>query len=273
MTKNDLQSLVVECLQEYFADQAPKLKENSMKIKKSELKALVNEVVRQCVKEAGPQYKVVTGKSQYERPGQVNRARQIQGEPEINEVTPPGGEDVVRALKKKSGVDNPWAVAWSMKNKGEIQQEEEVPGADEMGGEIGGDEHGEYDEQQEIRLLKAMGQAILTLLRMHKGMEEPEGGEEDGVPFKGPEGGEEEPAAPGGEPSGLPASGGEEGGEKKPPFPPKKKEAPEKKEPPKKKKDEKEVDESFKTQNRSFKTSKDAPQDPKNVRDPKNPMS
>lgn len=241
MTKNDLQSLVVECLQEYFADQAPKLKENSMKIKKSELKALVNEVVRQCVKEAGPQYKVVTGKSQYERPGQVNRARQIQGDPHINEEFPPTGE-------------------------------EEVPGADELGGEIGGDEHGEYDEQQEIRLLKAMGQAILTLLRMHKGMEEPEGGEEDGVPFKGPEGGEEEPAAPGGAPSGLPASGGEEGGEKKSPFPPKKKEAPKKDKEPKKK-DEKEVDESFKTQNRSFKTSKDAPQDPKNVRDPKNPMS
>jgi len=39
---------------------------------------------------------------------------------EIDEVTPPGGERVVKALKKSKGVKNPWAVAWSMKNKGEI---------------------------------------------------------------------------------------------------------------------------------------------------------
>ena len=33
------------------------------------------------------------------------------------EVTPPGYEPVVKALKKKPGVDNPWAVAWAMKGK------------------------------------------------------------------------------------------------------------------------------------------------------------
>lgn len=37
---------------------------------------------------------------------------------ELEEVTPPGYEKVVRALKKDKNVDNPWAVAWSMKNKG-----------------------------------------------------------------------------------------------------------------------------------------------------------
>ena len=35
------------------------------------------------------------------------------------EVTPPGYEDVVLALKKKAGIDNPWAIAWAMHNKGE----------------------------------------------------------------------------------------------------------------------------------------------------------
>lgn len=34
-------------------------------------------------------------------------------------VTPPGSEDVVKALKDEPGVDNPWAVAWSMYNKGD----------------------------------------------------------------------------------------------------------------------------------------------------------
>jgi len=37
-----------------------------------------------------------------------------------NEVTPPGGEKMVKALKKKKQVDNPWAVAWAAKKKGKI---------------------------------------------------------------------------------------------------------------------------------------------------------
>lgn len=37
---------------------------------------------------------------------------------ELDEVTPPGYEKVVKGLKKNPKVDNPWAIAWSMKNKG-----------------------------------------------------------------------------------------------------------------------------------------------------------
>lgn len=37
---------------------------------------------------------------------------------DLDEVTPPGGEKVVRALKKEKGVQNPYAVAWSMRKKG-----------------------------------------------------------------------------------------------------------------------------------------------------------
>lgn len=40
---------------------------------------------------------------------------------ECDESAPPGkGEDVVKALKRKKDVDNPYAVAWSMHNRGEI---------------------------------------------------------------------------------------------------------------------------------------------------------
>ena len=38
----------------------------------------------------------------------------------VNEKAPPGGEKVVMALKKNKDVDNPFAVAWAMKNRGEI---------------------------------------------------------------------------------------------------------------------------------------------------------
>lgn len=35
-----------------------------------------------------------------------------------SEVAPPGYEPVVKALKKQPEIDNPWAVAWSMKSRG-----------------------------------------------------------------------------------------------------------------------------------------------------------
>ena len=41
-------------------------------------------------------------------------------EEDVDQVAPPGGEKVVRALKKNKKVKNPWSVAWSMKNKGYI---------------------------------------------------------------------------------------------------------------------------------------------------------
>lgn len=41
-------------------------------------------------------------------------------EDDLVQKAPPGGEKVVKALKKQKGVKNPWAVAWAMKNRGEI---------------------------------------------------------------------------------------------------------------------------------------------------------
>jgi hypothetical protein len=36
----------------------------------------------------------------------------------MEEKAPPGWEGTVKAMKKHKGIDNPWALAWSMKNKG-----------------------------------------------------------------------------------------------------------------------------------------------------------
>jgi len=33
-------------------------------------------------------------------------------------VAPPGWEDTVKKMKKHKEIDNPWALAWYMKNKG-----------------------------------------------------------------------------------------------------------------------------------------------------------
>lgn len=37
---------------------------------------------------------------------------------EMDEVAPPGWEGTVKAMKKHKRIENPWALSWSMKNKG-----------------------------------------------------------------------------------------------------------------------------------------------------------
>jgi hypothetical protein len=54
----------------------------------------------------------------------------------VLEVAPPGGEKVVKALKKQGSVDNPWAVAWAMKNKGQIEKKGETSRASMEGAPI-----------------------------------------------------------------------------------------------------------------------------------------
>jgi hypothetical protein len=48
-------------------------------------------------------------------PEDTNIISEIKG---VTEVAPPGFEGTVKAMKKYKKIDNPWALAWSMKNKG-----------------------------------------------------------------------------------------------------------------------------------------------------------
>jgi hypothetical protein len=204
MTKNELTGLILEGLSDYLSERTSvkpqPIRKNTMK--QSDLKSLVKEVVRQCVNEAGPQYKVLGKHTQVDQPGKTNRAREIQSDPVINELSDLAGDEASPDI---------------------------------------GEETPQYNEQDEVRLLKAMAKAILALLKMHRGMDEPaeDGAEGDGVPFKKPEA--DAPKAP---------------------------KSPAKSEEPK----EKEVDENLQVQVRSFKTSKDSPSNPKHVRDPKVPQ-
>lgn len=38
---------------------------------------------------------------------------------QVYEVAPPGWEGTVKAMKKHKDIDNPWALSWWMKNKGD----------------------------------------------------------------------------------------------------------------------------------------------------------
>jgi len=44
---------------------------------------------------------------------------------ELDEKAPPGWEGTVKAMKKNKDIENPWALAWSMKNKGEKSHKKE----------------------------------------------------------------------------------------------------------------------------------------------------
>lgn len=46
------------------------------------------------------------------------RAVDVRTSTKLGEVSPPGWKGTVKAMKKKPGIDNPYALAWSMKNKG-----------------------------------------------------------------------------------------------------------------------------------------------------------
>ena len=54
------------------------------------------------------------------------RGRNKIHETETDEVAPPGGEKLVKALKKNKDIDNPWAVAWSKYNKGELKENNKI---------------------------------------------------------------------------------------------------------------------------------------------------
>lgn len=250
MKKHDLQSLVIECLCENLGENPFTSKKQSNKehiMKKSELKQLVNEVVRQCINEAGPQYKVVGRKSTLEQPGLRNKAREMQSDEEINEIFPPEGSSEDQTPDMNTGTDFDSTAV---------------------------EEPQDYEESEEIELLKQMAMILLQLLKMHKGEEtgdeEPELAQEPEIPGIP---GEEEPANTGSPFGGPPKS---PAAPKKSSFPSKKddgeKKRPTEKTPEKKKKDE--VDESnFKVQARSYKTVKDLPNKPKETRNPKNPMT
>ena len=299
MTSRQLKQFVVEGLQEYFEektrhDRTP-IKENTMK--KSELKGLVKEVVRQCIMEAttkgntnvggGPQYKVNHGEERLERPGLRMRARNNQNDTKQLEECGMEGQQFQTNVAAPSKED-----VWALHNR---NLEEAMKSAKALFS------HNDEDEAEEIRLIKGLGLIVIKLLKMHRSMpqptgpeavspdveaggEAPEGGEEMGGEEPAPEGGEEASAFGGGEeeppfkgPEAEEEPSAEEPGPEPSPAPepeaepePAAEEEPAAEKPKAKKKD-KSVDENHKVQVKSYSTVLDAPNDPNNIRDPECP--
>lgn len=220
------------------------------------------------------QYKTVAP-HQYTTTAQ-NKPLTIQTDPKVNEA------GLTSEMPKKKSPKQPFAGKEIPEPQigGGMEEPEPFPATPEpemgmgepemgmppMGGEMGGEPEGhDYDEHEEITLIKVIGRAAEKLEAMHDGME---GGEPE-IPLK-----KTFPSKPldGGEPK-KPAAGGE-----KKPSPEKKdsKPAPKGKDSPGDKKDkkkDKDVDENHRVQARSYVTVKDNPNDPNVMRDPENPQS
>lgn len=59
-----------------------------------------------------------TGKQIDKTTADIKKSLNKEETEQVQEVAPPGFEGTVKAMKKYKGIDNPWALAWSMKNKG-----------------------------------------------------------------------------------------------------------------------------------------------------------
>lgn len=96
------------------------MSDKKIRIKVSELRAMIREALGETPTIASRQSMMVTSDDEDKGPD-LNDGRgkeQLNDADEMAEVAPPGFEKVVKGLKKNKDVDNPWAVAWSMKNKG-----------------------------------------------------------------------------------------------------------------------------------------------------------
>lgn len=76
----------------------------------------------------------------------------------VNEVSPPGWGKTVEKMKKHKEIDNPFALAWSMKKKGyKPHYKEEVEQVDEKWGKpttVSPEERGKYEGRTKAELLK-----------------------------------------------------------------------------------------------------------------------
>ena len=105
--------------------------EISTKLEKAKAKALIKTILKQQKQSGMVIYTnirlVPVEESKNLRfPGKIGEHAEFL---KVNEVAPKGWEGTVKAMKDEKGIDNPWAMAWWMKNKGYKSHKEVKEGA------------------------------------------------------------------------------------------------------------------------------------------------
>ena len=105
--------------------------EISTKLEKAKAKALIKTILKQQKQSGMDIYTnirlVPVEESKNLRfPGKIGEHAEFL---KVNEVAPKGWEGTVKAMKDEKGIDNPWAMAWWMKNKGYKSHKEVKEGA------------------------------------------------------------------------------------------------------------------------------------------------
>ena len=105
--------------------------EISTKLEKSKANALIRTILKQQ-KQSGMDIYTnirlvpVEESKKLSFPGKIGEHAEFL---KINEVAPKGWEGTIKAMKDEKGIDNPWAMAWWMKNKGYKSHKEVREGA------------------------------------------------------------------------------------------------------------------------------------------------
>lgn len=95
------------------------MSDKKIRIKVSELRALIREAMGTTI--IGRQSMVTSADDDKDDKVDLHNGKgkeQLNDADEMSEVSPPGYEKIVKGIKKNKDVDNPWAVAWSMKDNG-----------------------------------------------------------------------------------------------------------------------------------------------------------
>ena len=92
-----------------------------MRISELKLRSFIREIIEKSRKSASAEGKIMTdawAPISWETMLPAALREDEMDEPELEEDAPPGWEDTVKKMKKNPEIDNPWALAWSMKKKG-----------------------------------------------------------------------------------------------------------------------------------------------------------
>lgn len=110
----------LERLRDYLVAGTSHMADKKIRIKASELRAMIREALNQNIASRQSMMVTADGEDEDKEPNlhDGKGKEQLNDADEVAEVAPPGYEKVVKGIKKNKDVDNPWAVAWSMKNKG-----------------------------------------------------------------------------------------------------------------------------------------------------------
>lgn len=94
------------------------MSDKKIRIKVSELRQLIREAMNPPIASRQNMIQASDDEEDADDALHNGKGKEQLNDSDLAEVAPPGWEGTVKAMKKDKDIDNPWALAWSMKDKG-----------------------------------------------------------------------------------------------------------------------------------------------------------